>query len=234
MHQAFANLLPTTWRDAIRDARGARVYARRAYSQEGEDLVLQRIFEKQLEGIYVDVGAHHPFRFSNTQLLHERGWRGINIDAMPGSMAMFRRFRPHDINLELGIGVEHRTLEFHVFQEAALNTFDSTLAGDRIAMGWKRERTVPVPCLPLKEVLVQHLPALGKSTIDLLTIDVEGFDFDVLRSNDWDRFRPRALVVEILDQDLATMVRSPVAEFLSGLGYSAFAKLNHSVVFLLR
>src|SRR3954469_4320493 len=95
-------------RTAIRQVRtGAlSVNARIAFSQEGEDLLLARMFEHQSEGFYVDVGAHHPQRFSNTHLLHQRGWRGINIDATPGSMAAFRRARPHDVNLEIAIAAD--------------------------------------------------------------------------------------------------------------------------------
>ena len=70
-----------------------------SYSQEGEDLVLARYFAKS-SLIYVDVGAHHPTRYSNTYLFYSQGWRGINIDAMPGSMDAFRRDRPRDINIE--------------------------------------------------------------------------------------------------------------------------------------
>ncbi len=49
------------------------------------------------KGFYVDIGAHHPFRYSNTQFFYEKGWRGINIDATPGSMDRFKDFRPEDI-----------------------------------------------------------------------------------------------------------------------------------------
>ncbi len=41
-------------------------YSTKSYSQEGEDLILHRIFERKRIGFYVDAGAHHPFRFSNT------------------------------------------------------------------------------------------------------------------------------------------------------------------------
>lgn len=78
-------------------------YHTKSYAQEGEDMILHRIFERQSVGFYVDVGAHHPFRFSNTYLFYQKGWRGINIDAMPNSMRLFNRFRPRDINLECGI-----------------------------------------------------------------------------------------------------------------------------------
>lgn len=59
------------------------------YSQEGEDVILARMFEHQSPGFYVDIGAHHPRRFSNTRLLAEKGWTGINVDPLPGVMKLF-------------------------------------------------------------------------------------------------------------------------------------------------
>jgi FkbM family methyltransferase len=232
MRKILSRITPTPLKNLFREPLGSYSYARRAYSQEGEDLVLHRVFERQAHGIYVDVGAHHPFRFSNTCLLHQRGWRGINVDAMPGSMALFNRFRRGDVNLEVGVGLEKRTLEFHLFQEPALNTFDSGLANDRQKEGWARQRTIEVPCLPLYEILTENLHKLGASTIDLLTVDVEGFDIEVLESNDWNRFSPRALVVEILDKDIVELTQSKVYEYCAAKGYRAHAKLHHSVVFL--
>ena len=64
-----------------------------SYSQEGEDMILRRLFETRRRGFYVDVGAHHPRRFSNTYYFYRQGWSGINIDAAPGSMKLFDRLR---------------------------------------------------------------------------------------------------------------------------------------------
>ena len=69
-------------------------YAKKSYSQEGEDLLVDRFLDCKPLGFYVDVGARRPKRFSNTYRLYRRGWRGLNIDANPGSMAPFRRIRP--------------------------------------------------------------------------------------------------------------------------------------------
>ena len=81
----------------------AAIHSRRAYSQEGEDLILHRVFENQNTGFYVDVGAHHPVRFSNTYFFYLRGWSGINIDAAPGSIRKFAWKRRRDLNLEAAL-----------------------------------------------------------------------------------------------------------------------------------
>src|SRR5437016_1307579 len=80
---------------------------RLSYAQEGEDLVLARILETNTSsGFFVDIGAHHPTRFSNTYYFYRRGWRGINVDALPGTASLFQRMRPRDVTVECGVGVQ--------------------------------------------------------------------------------------------------------------------------------
>src|SRR4051812_44497014 len=85
-----------------------------SWAQEGEDLVLRRFFEGQKKGFYVDVGAHHPHQYSNTFWFYRRGWRGINIDAMPGCMEGFEQHRPGDVNLELAVS-DAPTMTYFMF-----------------------------------------------------------------------------------------------------------------------
>jgi hypothetical protein len=83
--------------------RVAPPFAIRSYSQEGEDRVLAHVLDigRRDPGFYVDVGAHHPQRFSNTYAFYLAGWRGLNIEPRPGSLSLFQRLRPRDINLNL-------------------------------------------------------------------------------------------------------------------------------------
>jgi len=85
-------------------------YALKSYSQEGEDMILRRLFENQERGLYVDIGAYHPKKFSNTYFFYRAGWIGINVDAMPGSMKKFRSRRPRDINIEAAISDKREEL----------------------------------------------------------------------------------------------------------------------------
>ena len=110
-------------------------YALKSYSQEGEDMILRRLFENQTKGFYVDVGAHHPIRFSNTYFFYKKGWRGINIDAMPGSMKLFNKIRPRDINIEKAISDKKEVLTYYVFNDPALNGFSKKLFGRK---RWER------------------------------------------------------------------------------------------------
>lgn len=203
-----------------------------SYSQEGEDIVLARLFGDRTEpGYFVDVGAHHPMRYSNTYLLYKRGWCGINIDATPGAMAPFNALRPRDINLECLVSADRATHTYYMFNEPALNTLSKALADERTRLHpqYKIIGTAPLVSRPLSDLLDEHLPP--GQTIDLLTVDVEGADLDVLRSNDWTRYHPSAVVAELLDTDLAALESHEIAIFLRAQGYRPLAKQFNSVVF---
>lgn len=216
---------------ALRSALGIEQarYRRSSYAQEGEDLLLARFFGAQASGFYVDVGAHDPFRFSNTALLHARGWRGINIDPLPGAMDLFDRFRPGDVNLAMGIAETAGEATYFQFDEPLLNTFDEATARERDAAPFRIVGRIAVPVRPLAQVLAEHVPP--GTTIDLLSVDVEGLDLAVLRSNDWTRFSPRVVVAEVFGKDLGETLADPLTAFMDQQGYAIHAKTLNSVLF---
>lgn len=200
------------------------------YGQDGEDLVLDRLLERQAEGFYVDVGAHHPVRFSNTYLFYKRGWRGINIDAMPGSMKRFKHLRPRDINIECGVAGEAGKLTYYRFNEPALNTFDAAEAEHKNKPPYQLLDTVEVVVDRLDALLGRHLPT-GQQ-IDFLSVDVEGKDEEVLRSNDWSRYRPRFILAETLRTDMLNLSACPVVQFLCSVGYTPVGKAYNTSFFV--
>lgn len=203
--------------------------AQQSWSQEGEDRILWRYLNYRTDGFYVDVGAHHPFRFSNTCLLNKAGWRGINIDAMPGSMDAFRRHRPRDVNLEIGVSETAGAAAFHVFYETALNTFDPATAAEHVQKYGPIERVIEVPLRPLGDILTEHRSA---GDIDLLTVDAEGRDLSVLRSNDWQRFRPKIVLAESLGRSIDDLGEDPIAQYMREMDYAAFAKTVNTVMYV--
>lgn len=200
------------------------------YSQNGEDIILLAMFPKNYHGLYVDVGAHHPYRLSNTYQLFKKGWRGINIDANPETIDLFRKARPNDINLNIGVGKNSSILPFHRFADPAVNTFSSVEA-ER----WKQKKwntylgTVDVAIKPLAAILNEHL--FESVSIDVLDIDVEGLDLEVLESNDWQLFRPRVIVVEDHHFDLNKPTNSSVYTYLLEQGYKLEHKAKFSLIF---
>jgi hypothetical protein len=208
-------------------------YAIKSYSQEGEDMILRRLFEHKKYGFYVDVGAHHPKRFSNTYFFYRKGWSGINIDAMPGSMRPFRLLRSRDINLETAVSQEKKELIYYMFNEPALNGFSEQLSENEYNTGnyyvvAKKKLTTR----PLFEILDKYLPK-GQE-IDFLTVDVESLDFEVLKSNNWEKYNPKAIVVELLHSTLEELGEDEMSVFLQERGYRLFAKAVNTVIFVLK
>ena len=157
------------------------------YSQEGEDMLLARFFEGTEKGFFVDIGAHHPIRFSNTYHFYKNGWRGINIDATPGSMEPFKVLRPEDINIEVGISVNEGNLTYYLFEEPALNTFSE----ERVKFlteqtPFKLKKTVTVRTKTLAQILDENIS--DEKKIDFLSIDIEGLDFEILQTNNWNKY----------------------------------------------
>ena len=205
-------------------------YAVKSYSQEGEDLILHRIFKSKPVGFYVDVGAHHPKRFSNTYIFYSRGWRGINIDALPGSMKVFNKYRPHDINLEIPVSERVEELTYYEFNDPALNGFSEELSNTRNDFAqYQIISTRKMTAFPLADILDEYLP-YGQE-IDFMTIDVEGWDLKVLKSNNWSKYQPKIVLVEIKNTDLNGMENNPIVRFLKKKGYLAYAKCVNTWIF---
>ncbi|WP_330205437.1 FkbM family methyltransferase [Cyanobacterium sp. Dongsha4] len=204
-----------------------------AYSQEGEDLVLARFFKRQKDGFFVDVGAHHPQRFSNTYIFYLRGWKGINIDPLPNSMQKFNELRPNDINLELAISNNDQRLVYYQFNEPALNGFSPEISKERDGLRgqYKIISQTEIQTYKLSEILDQYLPS--DQSIDFLSIDVEGLDLEVLKSNNWEKYRPKLILAEDLSRlSLKQLQHSKLVSFLDQLGYEIYAKTVNTLFFL--
>lgn len=83
----------------------------------------------------------------------------------------------------------------------------------------------------LSGILNKHLPK--GQLIDFMSIDVEGLDYDVLQSNDWSRFRPEIILVEIPDNSLEDLLSHEITKFLHLQGYVITSKSMYTVFFAL-
>ena len=209
--------------------RDPKVKPNLCYSQNGEDLILNRFLDNKKEGFFVDVGAHHPIRFSNTFLFYKKGWSGINIDAMPGSMAAFNKIRPKDINVEKGIALKNDKLTFYQFNESALNTFSKEEAFSKNKDGYKIIKRNLIEVDTLENILDKYMPINTK--IDFLNIDAEGKDEEVLISNNWVKYKPSYILVEILREVYLGKNNSSIKKFLKTKGYIPINKIYDTYIF---
>lgn len=163
-----------------------------SYAQNCEDVLLRRAFPEVRSGFYIDVGANHPVVDSVTKHFSMEGWRGINVEPQ---IELYRKIcedRPNDVNLNMGVSDHASTIEFmQCLSNPGLSTFKADLGARREATGLEYvKRTLPV--VSLAEICEAHV----KGPIDFLSIDVEGFEREVILGHDWDRWRPRVVVVE--------------------------------------
>ncbi len=198
-----------------------------SFSQSGEDMVIRNILRETENGFYVDIGAHHPTRFSNTYYFYLKGWKGINIDPIPGVMDLFDEIRPRDINLELAVGAEG-VENFYQFLEGAYNTFDAQIASEII----KKEISPliskhEIKKTPLKNILQLHLRV--DQEIDILSIDAEGLDVEILETNDWEKYRPRFVCAECHTTDPSRPMNP--GSFLRDQGYTIVASTEFSSIY---
>lgn len=211
-------------------------YHKLSYSHEGEDMLLARIFMQQNNGFYVDIGAYHPQSYSNTYYFYLQGWKGINIDAMPGSMEIFKKIRPNDINLEIPISDSKENLTYYTFNYPNLNGFFSKeTAAERNnwkAGDWEAKITskIDLQTFTLSEVLDKYLPV--NQNIDFLNIDVEGLDYQVLKSNDWKKYRPKIVLIEDLEViSISKRQESAISLFMYEQGYQFYGKGVYTLIF---
>ena len=209
-----------------------------SYSQDGEDMLLRSLLKEatphydDYQGFFIDIGAHHPFRFSNTMHFYEKGWHGINIEPTPADIQLFNQYRERDINLNIGIGTERTKETLYCFNDSALNTFDEQTAQqrDKDESTFHVVETAEVEIFPLAEVLDQYLPA-SQTVIDFMSIDVAGLDVKVLQSNSWDKYRPKFVLVEDVDDNFSHLDASEAHSFLADQGYRVVNKTLRTLIF---
>ena len=209
---------------------GQSVGGQIVFGQEGEDILLTRVFGNKTNGFFVDVGAHHPTRFSNTYMLSLNGWSGINIDANQHSINQFELTRSRDINICSSIGVNDVSRKYFCFAESALNTFDEEIAQMYVRNGHKIDRIESLKTTGLGVLLDANVKP--GTFIDLLNIDVEGLELEVIRSNDWSKYAPVVVVVEILNVTVEQAIEHEVTRTIQTYGYVLSSKLFNSCIYV--
>ena len=191
-------------------------YTKPYFSQFGEDVVIGQLLKKG-KGFYVDVGAYHPISFSNTYLLYRKGWSGINIEPNPKGFSLLQKFRTRDINLNLAVSESQGKISM-------LNstTMSRIIEPDQIET---KSDIFTAETLPLRTILEEHV--VDGTKIDLLSIDCEGHDLAVLKSNDWRKYRPDVVVVEDFDKSENT----DIDQELNRHGYKLHCKMALSKIY---
>ena len=204
-------------------------FGSRTYAQHGDDIVILNIFDTLgiAKPSYLDIGAHHPFEISNTALLYARGCRGVNVEANPNLIDAFYRQRPEDINLNVGVADQPGTMTFFkISDQSGLNTFDPKRAAEIVERGkFGIKEQIPINVVTISQIVQEHC---GGVFPDLLTIDVEGFDFPILKSIDYNDSFPKVIVVECNSESALR----EISTFLHSKNYMFYFRASVNLFFL--
>lgn len=207
-------------------------YIKGSYSQCGEDLLVKYIFD--LRGVekpsYIDIGANDPFFLSNTALFYKLGCRGINIEANPELISRFYKFRPDDININIGIGKEEGEMDFYVMNDPSLSSFSRAECEKYIKTGiYRLVEVLRIKLTTVEKILTRYW---NSQFPDFLSIDVEGLDYEILKTIDFNRYYPKVICVEAADYSPigSGEKRSILIEFLKKNGYYEYANTNLNAI----
>lgn len=202
-----------------------------SYGQFGEDIPLFMIFRKRKadrnHGFFVDVGAYHPTKWSNTFYLYKRGWRGINIDMEPLKIQAFNIRRPRDINICQAISDSPEPVTIFSHGPYTVGaTIDAKTGMER--HGEKKTGQVVYP-KTLTQVIDET--RFNNIEIDLLNIDAEGHDLNVLKSLDFNRYKPKVIAVEIYAKDMEEVLETDIHQFLKEKGYKYINRVSFTSIY---
>lgn len=118
-----------------------------------------------------------------------------------------------------------------MFNDPALNSFSKELSAEINSKGkYRIIDEIKMETATLMEVLDTYLHE--NIEIDFLSVDVEGLDLQVLRSNDWNKYKPKVVLIESLDFSFDNLGNSEIYKFLVGKGYHLAAKTMHTLFFV--
>jgi Methyltransferase FkbM domain len=188
-----------------------------SYSQFGEDLVVRSHFSDfdNSVGRFIDVGAFHPFEFSNTMLLSKLGWRGVNIDCDPVKIARFEKLRPHDQNICATVGEAPRDMVYFEYSPEGLTNRIADPGEKNLlsAIGEEPLKVTPIRVTTLTNVIEQS--AFRGQHFHYLNVDCEGQDLAVLKGLDFSRYSPDLITVEAWTK----AAQAELTAFLGAFGY---------------
>ena len=166
---------------------------RTSFSKSGEDIMLYQLLKNSTRGCYIDIGAHDPKIHSNSYFFYLRGWKGICVEPNPEYLSIWKSTRPKDVFLNCGVSMNNSVIDYYCFKDSVRNTFSKNYI-EEFNLEEYVQKVIKIETRPLNIILDEH--NMENKHIGFISIDAEGLDHDVIRSNDWNKYRPEFILIE--------------------------------------
>jgi FkbM family methyltransferase len=201
--------------------------SRQSFSQFGEDKVLRTLLPERF-GRYLDIGAGHAVKNSNSFLFYKLGWHGTLVEPISQIADVLKKKRPRDLveNCLIGLQSEGASTEiFFEFSPSELSTTDIDRASRLIEDGYSLVSQYRVPIRRISD----FTGAVTPSEPFFMSLDIEGLDYSVLKDIDWQNFLPRVICVENPEWNEP---RNRITQVLSNQGYELVSSHMISAIYL--
>lgn len=208
-------------------------YGHVTYAQSGEDMYLANIFSKLKisKPSYLDLGGHHPLAGSNTAWLYMHGSRGVVVEANPDLIEPFKKVRPEDKVINIGVGIQHGTLPFYrVDSWSGRNSFSKSVVDEfcRHNPEFKLYDIIEVDVFTINDIVGKYC---GGKFPEFLSIDVEGKDYDILASADFVSNKPAVVCAEIIT-GANTSSLDKISSLMRQRGFVRYAETWGNAIFV--
>ena len=212
--------------------------SKKTYTKTGLDLLISHFFRNQSSGIYIDIGCYHPTHGSNTYLLHQKGWLGINLDLDDVSIEYFNRSRKNSYNKKIALSDKKGFINlYRPHQKSAGQSVDQFTVS---RMKQEDLEIIKIECDTLNNIIDQS--PFADRQIDFISIDVEGHEITILKEFNFERYRPRLIALEFNDPELKridfefnsidSLLKSDLHLLLSSKNYHFVNWTNNDVVYI--
>lgn len=206
----------------------------KSFSQTGEDLIVNFIKDAiHLKDFsYLDLGANHPLKYSNTAFFYKMGYSGVCVEADPLLCKKFKSLRPKDKVLNIGVGIhDQKSMEFFVMTSSTLNTFSEKEALRYSSYGNEKiEEKIKVDVKTVNNIISENF----ESYPNFISLDVEGLDYEIIKSLNFKKFPSQILCIETLSYTQNKKERK-IKEIIDAVidnGYMLFADTYINSIFV--
>ena len=200
----------------------SKIKLKKSYSNWGIDMMADFFFKNKKEGIYIDVGCHHPLINNNTYPLYKRGWKGINIDIDYGAIDSFNFLRSKDTNIKIAVSDTTGEAELFFYHNRAAK---NTLSKEK---GFDSKEIQKIKTSTLNKVIENSIYKDQK--INFISIDVEGYELNVLKGFDFKKYKPDLVVLELIQEGMTEFFHQNIENIQNSEVYLYMIKHDYKLI----